>query len=47
MIVDSYEAVSDENGVADQSLFIDPLHPNTEGYDLLFEATRKAGLEIQ
>ena len=46
IVVDSNAALSDENGVADPSLFLDTLHPNSDGYDRLFEATMKAGMEF-
>ena len=43
-VVDCYDAMTDENGVADPSLYRDELHPNDAGYDLLFQKTAKAGL---
>ena len=46
VVVDSYDVLTDENGIAVESLFRDSLHPNMDGYDLMFEAAFEAGLEI-
>ena len=46
IVVDSNAAMSDENGIADSSLFIDALHPNSKGYDNLFQAAEEAGLKL-
>ena len=45
VVADTYETMADENGVADLTLYMDELHPNTEGYDRLFETTKEAGLK--
>ena len=45
IVVDTYEAMTDENGIADPSLYRDCLHANMAGYDEMFRATREAGLE--
>ena len=44
IVVDSNSALSDADGMADTSLFIDTLHPNSEGYEKLFQKTSEAGL---
>ena len=46
VVVDCYGAVTDANGIADPAFYRDPLHPNREGYDLLFQKTFEAGLVI-
>ena len=44
IVVDTYEVMTDENAAADLSLYRDTLHPNSKGYDLLFQKTYEAGL---
>ena len=46
VVVDSYGALTDSNGLPNGSLYKDNLHPNNKGYDRIFQKTYQAGLKV-